>query len=187
MPLPPSIQREELHLRRIEMRGYRRADGLYDVEARLTDTKTEPLPRDDGTVAPGDRLHDMWLRLVVDEDLLVHDALAVTDASPHGICPEAAKALSRVKGLRIAAGWNRAIKERFGGAKGCTHLTELLGPLGTTAFQTLTTLRLARPETLDSAGRPKKIDSCYAYGSQREVVLRRWPAFYDGPPVASGN
>ena len=181
MPLPPTVEREELHLRRIEMRGYRRSDGLYDIEARLTDTKRHAFQRDDVVVVPGVPLHDMWLRLVVDEDLLVHDALGVTDASPHHICPEATAALARVKGLRIAAGWSRAIKERFAGAQGCTHLTELLGPLATTAFQTLSPIRLSRDAVLDPAGRPTKIDSCYAYGSQREVVLRRWPAFYDGP------
>lgn len=187
MPLPPSVEREELHLRRIEMRGWRRVDGLYDVEARLTDTKTEPMPRDGVVVPPGGALHDMWLRLVVDEDLLVHDALAVTDAAPYRICPEAAASLSRVKGLRIAAGWSRAIKERLGGTQGCTHLTELLGPLGTTAFQTLTTLRMTRPDAVDAAGRPRMIDSCHAYSSQHEVVLRRWPAFYDGPPREGGG
>ena len=181
MPLPPTVEREELHLRRIEMRGYRRSDGLYDIEARLTDTKRHAFQRDEVVVVPGVPLHDMWLRLVVDEDLLVHDALAVTDASPHRVCPEATAALVRVKGLRIAAGWSRAIKERFAGAQGCTHLTELLGPLATTAFQTLTPVRMAQSEPLDRNGRPTKIDSCYAYGSQREVVLRRWPAFYDGP------
>ncbi|MEO7243505.1 MAG: DUF2889 domain-containing protein [Variovorax sp.] len=181
MPLPPTVDREELHLRRIEMRGYRRTDGLYDIEARLTDTKTHALPRDEGMVEPGEALHDMWLRLVVDKDLLVHDALAVTDASPHRICPEATAGLARIKGLRIGSGWTRAIKERFAGSQGCTHLTELLGPLATTAFQTLTALRLARPDTLDDDGRPNKIDSCYAYGSERAVVLHKWPAFYDGP------
>ena len=184
MPLPPTIEREELHLRRIEMRGYRRSDGLYDLEARLTDAKTHAFERDEVVIVPGVPIHDMWLRLVVDEDLLVHDALAVTDASPHRVCPEATAALVRVKGLRIAAGWSRAIKERFAGAQGCTHLTELLGPLATTAYQTLTPVRLSQPELLDGDGRPRKIDSCYAYASQREVVLRRWPAFYDGPDPA---
>ena len=29
-----------LHLHRIEMRGYRRADGLYEIEGRVTDTKS---------------------------------------------------------------------------------------------------------------------------------------------------
>ena len=70
MPLPPSVDREELHLRRIEMRGYRRSDGLYDIEARLTDTKSHTFQRDEGSIFAGVPLHDMWLRLVVDEDLL---------------------------------------------------------------------------------------------------------------------
>ena len=31
--------REELHFRRIDMRGYRRSDGLLEVEGRVTDRK----------------------------------------------------------------------------------------------------------------------------------------------------
>ena len=48
MPLPPSVPRDELHLRRIELRGYRRADGLYDIEAHMVDTKTRELTLPDG-------------------------------------------------------------------------------------------------------------------------------------------
>ncbi|MEP7208156.1 MAG: DUF2889 domain-containing protein [Casimicrobiaceae bacterium] len=185
MPLPETVAREELHLRRIELRGYRRGDGLYDIEARLTDTKTYPWRRaDGGTLATGSPLHDMWLRIVVDEDLTVRDVVASTDASPHSVCGDAIEALARLKGLRIAPGWSQKVKELLGGAQGCTHLTELLGPLATTAFQTLSTVRLARPDPLDRNGRPAKIDSCYAFASNREVVARRWPAFYDGPPSA---
>jgi len=29
-------------------------------------------------------------------------------------------------------------------------------------------------------GRPVKIDSCYAFASNRELVERRWPAFHTG-------
>lgn len=43
MPLPPSVPRDELQLRRIELRGFRRGDGLYDIEARMVDTKTHEL------------------------------------------------------------------------------------------------------------------------------------------------
>ena len=39
MPLPPTVEREPLHLRSIELRGYKRADGLYDIEGHLVDTK----------------------------------------------------------------------------------------------------------------------------------------------------
>jgi hypothetical protein len=53
LPLPPPLPRDELHMRRIEMRGYRRHDGLYDIEARITDTKTSTLALSEKTVPAG--------------------------------------------------------------------------------------------------------------------------------------
>lgn len=186
MPLPPSPDREELHRRKIDVRGYRRKDGLYDIEARMTDTKTHAFKRPAYSVAvpAGEALHDMWVRLVVDDEFLVHDVLAATDAAPFPICPEAANALATLKGLRIGAGFQRAVRERLSGAKGCTHLMELMVPLATTAFQTLAPIRLARPDKLDVNGRPVRIDSCFGYASNRAVVKMLWPAHYDGPTVA---
>jgi len=182
MPLPPSVPRDELHLRRIELRGYRRHDGLFDIEARMIDTKTHEMTFASGrTAAPGEHLHDMSIRMVVDEDLNVVDIVASTDASPFAICPEAAGTLQSMKGLRIGAGWSKAIRERLGGRNGCTHLTELLAPLATVAFQTLFPVRQARPMPVDANGKPRKIDSCYAYASHRDVVRLRWPTHYDGP------
>ena len=182
MPLPPSVSRDELHLRRIEVRGYRRHDALYDIEARITDTKSHAFKIERGeTLPPGEPLHDMWVRLVLDEDLTVHDAIACTDAAPFGICREASETLAQLNGMRIGPGWTAAVKERLAGARGCTHLTELLVPLGTTAFQTLSQVRQGRPMSLTASGRPAKIDTCYAYASNRDVVKRRWPEFYDGP------
>jgi hypothetical protein len=188
MPLSPSVEREELHLRRIELRGYRRIDGLYVIEARMTDTKTRELRLEQRKTLPaGEPLHDMWMRLVVDEDLTVHDVAASTDASPFAICPEATAALAPLIGMRIGAGWTIAVKSLFAGARGCTHLTELLIPLATTAFQTLSPVRQARPVTLNARGRPAKIDTCYAYSSSRAVVQQRWPEFYDGPNDGQGG
>lgn len=40
MPLSPPEPREHIHSRDIILRGYRREDGLWDIEAHLTDTKT---------------------------------------------------------------------------------------------------------------------------------------------------
>ena len=80
MPLPPPVPRDELHLRRVEMRGYLRHDGLYDIEAHFTDTKSKNLALSERTVPAGVPIHDMWLRLVVDEELTVHDVIAVTVA-----------------------------------------------------------------------------------------------------------
>ena len=44
--------------RRIELRGYRRHDALYDIEARITDTKSQPMKLEhDRPLAPGEPLH----------------------------------------------------------------------------------------------------------------------------------
>lgn len=179
MPLPPSSPRTELHHRRIDMRGYRRDDGLYDIEGRVTDTKkTHVEIAGVKTWEPGQHIHDMWVRLVVDDTLLVHDVVAVSDTTPYPVCREATDAMKRMVGERIAPGWSMTVKSRLGGAKGCTHLMELLIPLATAAFQTIAEIRLARPDPLSSTGRPLKIDSCYAFAANREIVKRRWPAFH---------
>jgi Protein of unknown function (DUF2889) len=174
MPLPPSVPRDELHQRRIDLRGYHRHDGLYDVKAREL---TLPHGR---LVPPGEPIHDMWIRLVVDEDLNVIDIVASTDASPFGICREATATLQSMKGVRIGAGWSLAVRQHLAGRQGCTHLTELLAPLATVAFQTLSQVRQAKPTPVDADGKPRKIDSCYAYASDREVVQRLWPMYHAG-------
>jgi len=184
MPLPSSPDRTELHLRRIEMKGYRRNDGLYEIDGRVTDTKSEQVTLDErGPVPPGEPIHDMWVRLVVDESLVVRDIIAVTDFRPYAVCKEATAAMRVIVGEQIRAGWSMRVKSLLGGAKGCTHLMELLIPLATAAYQTLGPVRMRRPDALDSRGRPLKVDSCYAYAATREIVRRRWPAFArESPP-----
>jgi len=180
MPLPESPSRTQLHLRRIEMRGYKRDDGLYEIDGRVTDTKTYDIHRSDvqKDTPAGEPIHDMWVRLVVDEDLVVKDLLAVTDSSPYDVCREAVAPMARIIGERIKPGWSNMVKSRLGGAQGCTHLMELLLPLATAAYQTIQPVRLRRPDPLDASGRPQKIDSCYAFAANREVVARRWPQFH---------
>ncbi len=179
MPLPETPGREELHLRRVEMRGYRRPDGLFDIDGRLTDTKTHTLSLDErGDVAPGEAVHDMWVRLVVDADLVVHDIIASSDAVPYGECAGGVAPMKAMIGAQIKAGWAATVKHRLGGAKGCTHLMELLLTMATTAYQTLSALRLSQPAVRDAHGQPVKIDSCYAFSRHRSIVKRRWPTFY---------
>ena len=40
MPLSEPAERNLLHLRDIQLRGYQRKDGLFDIEAYLVDTKS---------------------------------------------------------------------------------------------------------------------------------------------------
>ena len=176
------MEREEVHLRRIEVRAFRRPDGLYDIEARMVDTKSHDFQGPEQPVLPaGKRLHDIGARVTIDDQFVVQEAVGLTEAAPFKDCFDAGPALAKLKGLTIGAGWQKAIRERLGGAQGCTHMVELLGPVATTAFQALAPVRFSRPEAVDGHGKPKKIDSCWAYASHRPLVLKRWPKHYDGP------
>lgn len=174
------VTRQELHLRRIEMRGFRRSDGLYEVEARMRDTKTQDqnLARGARVVPAGEPIHDLGMRLVFDRDYTVRAVHAFTDAAPYGECPQAGAALQSIVGMRMVSGWTRAVRERLESAANCTHLKELLGPIATTAFQTLASEFPDRIEALDEQGRPRKIDTCWAYRAEGELVLRQWPRFH---------
>lgn len=185
MPLTAPSQREPLHTRRIECRGYRRADGLWDVEGHLVDTKTYPWRNEyRGEVAPGVPVHEMWLRLTVDDDLVIHAAEAASDHHPFRLCPEVTPNFARLKGLRIGPGWRRRMRELVGGTKGCTHLAELLAPLATTAYQTIFPAREKRTRQDAARKRPEFLDTCYALASDGEVVKAHWPEFYTGSRAA---
>jgi hypothetical protein len=185
MPLSPPVAREDLHERHITLRGYRRTDGLFDIEGHLTDTKAQPLTlQERGVVPPGEPIHDMWLRMTVNEDMVIVGFEAVTDNGPFGICPEAAPKMACLVGLSVKAGFLKAAAERVGGVNGCTHLREMLQQMGTVAFQTLYAARAARKAQAPEQP-PALLNSCYAYASDGEAVRRYWPRFYTGPVAPS--
>ena len=186
MSLSSPAPREHIHTREIDCRGYRRADGLWDIEAHLTDVKTYAFDSDwRGEVGAGTPVHDMWMRLTVDDDLVVRAVEAVTDASPYEICPAVTVNYQRLVGLSIRPGFMPKVREVLGGTQGCTHLVELLGPLATTAFQTIFPYRsrLRKEGERDPAKpvkRPTLLETCYAFASDSPVVKRYWPDFYTG-------
>ena len=59
MPLTPPVPRERLHTRSVVGDGYRRSDGMFDLEARLVDTKSHPYRLMSGVREPGEPIHDM--------------------------------------------------------------------------------------------------------------------------------
>ena len=187
MPLLPTVDREEIHQRQIVMKAYRRSDGLYDIEGRVVDTKTEPFlsPLAQAVRKPGEPVHDIWVRLVIDEWFEIKDVAASSDSTPFVVCTYAPPSLQVLIGLKIGAGWSKLVREKLKGAACCTHIMELLGPMATTAYQALWPITSKRPQALDANGRPTKIDSCFAYGSDREIVAKLWPEHYTGPKVTA--
>ncbi|MFT8244174.1 DUF2889 domain-containing protein [Roseomonas sp. BN140053] len=179
MPLSAPVPRAPLHRRQIELQGFQREDGLFDIEAWLTDTKSYAMEnRDRGSIAPGEPLHGMGLRLTVDETLLIVNCEAATDFSPYSICPRAAPNFGRLAGLRIGKGFTQAVKERVGGVEGCTHLRELLGQMATVAFQTVAALRMRREREsgeAKQAAASRLLGTCLAYAPDSPVTRARFP------------
>ena len=177
MPLSPAADRDLLHTREIAIHGYLRADGLVDVEAHLTDTKSYTFSNEDrGEVPAGEPLHGMWLRMTVDDRLNIVACEAVTDYAPWTPCPAAAPNFSRLAGLRIKPGFLRDALARVDGPEGCTHIRELLQQVATTAYQTMYSVRMKRGVRMDD--RPLMLDTCLAYASDSPITARRWPHLY---------
>ncbi len=188
MPLIPPTPRKELHTRTITLRGYEREDGLFDIEAHLTDTKTYSFRNEHrGEMTPGTPLHGMWMRMTVDLQLNVIACEAATEHAPYAVCPGAAPSFASLAGLRIRPGFLKEASLRVGGTVGCTHLRELLQQMATTAFQTVQPARSRRNPKTDGhidgkdAQKPAILNTCLAYGTDSPVVRRYWPQFYTGP------
>jgi hypothetical protein len=184
MPLPPPTSpRKPIHTRTIVCNGYRRDDGLWDIEGHLVDTKAYTFENAwRGTMTPGTPVHEMWLRLTIDDEFLVHDVAASTDNSPFEICPAVVPKFRELVGLRIAKGWRKDVRARLGGAQGCTHLVELaLGALATAAVQTIFPVRALENPELDRRAKPGHLDTCHALVSDGPVVRQHWPLHYTGP------
>lgn len=131
-------ERRLIHKRNVECIGYLRADGLWDIEGQLIDSKTHSVLLSEGRlVAVGETFHGMWMRLTLDDDFIVCDVQVAMTEVPTSECRGAAPAYQKLLGERVGPGFSRRIKELFGGTGGCVHLTELLLPIATTAFQTI--------------------------------------------------
>lgn len=130
--------RRLIHQRKVECLGYLRADGLWDIEGRLADSKTHPVALVEGrTVEAGQTYHGMLIRLTLDDEFIIREVLVAMPEVPTSECRGAAPAYQHLIGESIGPGFSRRIKELFGGIGGCIHLTELLLPIATTAFQTI--------------------------------------------------
>lgn len=187
MTLSKPVSRKLLHNRKVECFGFERDDGLWDIEGHLVDTKTYDFAnRDRGSIRAGEPLHEMWLRLTLDLDLKVHDVEARTVWGPYSICGDITEDFKALVGLSIKPGWTQKTRELLGGIKGCTHLVELLGPIATTAFQTVYAARAQRSKAAGKRERPALIDSCHAWASDSPVVAKRFPEFYTGPRKTPG-
>tara|TARA_R110002096_G_scaffold416576_2_gene619472 strand:- start:322817 stop:323374 length:558 start_codon:yes stop_codon:yes gene_type:complete len=184
MPLSNPQPRKHVHTRSIELNGYHREDGLWDIEVHMTDIKSYDIENQwRNGIAAGDPIHEMWVRLTIDSNFLVRDVEAVTDNSPFEMCPAITSAYRELIGIRIGRGWRRAINEKVKGKYGCTHITELLQPLATVSIQTLMgniQKKTSERSEQEKHVKPMVLNSCHAWAEDSEVVKKHLPEYYRG-------
>jgi hypothetical protein len=166
--------RSPLHTREISFEGFAREDGLWDIEAHLKDTKSHPFTTGSKTWVPGEPIHDMWIRVTVDRELVIRDIEVAMDSHPHAECPEVIPPMDALIGARMGKGWRKTIESHLGGIKGCTHLRELLNNVATAAYQSI-------PGALfdpDENKPPLYLGKCKSWDFDGPVVMRVYPKFY---------
>lgn len=179
MSLPlPECARERVHRRRIVVDGYRRTDGLLELDALLEDVKDVDYPLASGVRPAGEPVHALWIRVTLDSTFTIVDAVANSDRVPYpGGCDTIAPAYKALIGLNLVSGFRRTVTEMFGEVRGCSHLTELLFSLPTAAIQTFATFKR---ENEDTGEKPFQLDRCHALETSTETVRRYYPRWYNG-------
>lgn len=185
MALPAPVPRKLMHTRKVTVKGYLREDDLWDIEGHMVDTKPYRFENADrgGHIEADEPLHGMWIRLTLNDQLQIKDIAAVTDFSPYDYCHSIAADYSKLIGITLGPGWNKEVRRLMKGTAGCTHLSELLNPMATTAFQTVFSGRnegKSDGNTGDdsTSGWPPLLNTCHSYSSNSPVVLRFWPQHY---------
>lgn len=165
-------------------RGYDREDGLWDIEAELTDIKpyTFRVPNERPFPAQ-EPIHHLLIRVTLDDEMLIHDIVTSMDSIPHAECSGAPVNMHKFKGLRMGPGWRKLIQEHLGGTAGCTHLREMLFNMATAAFQTLPSGQWWRREQCGEDHPPLQepaffLNQCHSWAYHSPTVQRSYPMFY---------
>lgn len=190
MALPSAHPERQLkHRRSIDVAVYACGQGRWEVEARLVDVKARDYPLAGGVRRAGDPVHDMTLRLVIDEQMNILAAGAQTDWMPYpGHCNAYGDAYGRLVGLNLMRRFRQNVKERLGGIQGCTHLTEMAQVLPTAVVQAFAGEVLDTQESgqAQTDRQPFQIDRCHALRADGEAVRTYYPRWYRADASAAG-
>jgi hypothetical protein len=178
MALPRAAATRQLkHTRRLDVHVFARGDGLWEVDATISDTKTRDARMAASIRLAGEPIHDMLLRLVVDERFNIVEAGAQTRAMPYpDLCNAYGDAYGRLVGLNLLQGFRAALRERV------TELAQILPTAVVQAFA---------GEVLDTRGegaeRPFQIDRCHALRADGEAVRNYYPRWYRSADAVDDN
>jgi len=187
LALPPPSPRKLSHQRTVVYSGFEREDGLWDIEAALTDVKSYAfIIPSEGPKEPGAPIHGLNIRLTVNDQLKILDVVTNMAHVPHLECHQAPTGMHRLIGSTLGAGWRKTIESHIGGVEGCTHLREMLFNMATAAFQTVPHAIQFRN---DQAGIPRQaltqppfyVGKCKTWAFEGALVERYYPMFFKKP------
>jgi hypothetical protein len=188
--LPDDDDLDLIHTRQYETRVYQISQDELLVRGVVSDMKPP------GLYVLGDpdslEVHQMQLEMRVSlPELKILKAQVVFETHPHSQCPIIAKDYEKLVGLSIARGFNRRIRDLFGGERGCTHTNALLQAMAPAVIQATWSVSIRKNrEQGESLGlrnapdREKRIaantNTCHIWSEDGEHVasLRRG----DSPP-----
>lgn len=163
----------------MEVHVFRRPDDLWEVEALLQDVKTRDVQMSDGLRTAGTPIHQLRLRLLVNSRLDVLEAGSASDWAPYpGHCDDHGDAYAALAGLNLGRGFRRAVAEKLGGVRGCTHLSELAQVLPTAVIQGMVGEVLDPRGSAPDAAQPFQLDRCHALRTDGPAVQRHYPRWY---------
>jgi hypothetical protein len=188
MPLPAAAPRTHLHTRAVTYQGFLREDGLWDIVPEMADTKTYDFDRAVGTHEAGRPIHDMLIRLTIDEAMTIRAIATSMDHTPFPECAQGNDPMQQMVGVQLGPGWRQAIERALGGVRGCTHLRELLFNMATAAYQTVYPYRehqrrQAGEQAAAVTTPPYHVGRCIAWDFNGPVVARYYPQFAGMQPV----
>jgi Protein of unknown function (DUF2889) len=180
MALPAaSLHRTLKHRRTIDVQAFSRGDGLWEVDAHICDIKTSDVKLAGGVRPAGQPIHDMLLRVVIDEQFNILESGAQTDWMPYtGLCDQHGDAYAQLVGLNLLKGFYSNVKARLGGVRGCTHLTELTQVLPTAVVQAFAGEVRDIREGASEDTPPFQINRCHALKDDAPAVQRFYPRWY---------
>lgn len=196
MPLTPSSSssRKPLQTRTTSCSTFLRDDALWEIEGYLIDTRSyDHETRWRGKLPRDTPIHDMRMRIVFDDDLVIRDIEVAIDAAPYpDVCPQAVANYRHLVGQRLGKGFMQLAQQYVGKTAGCTHQNVLLQAMNTTATRTYNTHAAYKAEGgAEQAGMPEGklspviLGTCHSLRSDSPVVAHYWPEKYTGPETGA--
>jgi hypothetical protein len=202
MPLSPPVSRQLRHRRAIRMEAFERDDGLWDIEACLTDEKPRDVKLATGVRPQGLPIHELWLRITIDRSFTIVDAEAASEWAPYaGLCAASNPVYRALIGLNLVQNFRRESSRKLAGTTCCTNLTELCAVLPTAAIQAFAgevwnTEKGGAPgkpagssadKEADSGKPPFQLGRCNALRFDGEAVRQYYPRWFGHAPRSAAD